>query len=96
MMGNCYYYGEGVEVDDEEAVKWYRKAIEQSEYAQDHLRYMSEDNVEGNIEKAIWNYQMAAMSEWGRSWSDPVGSSRNIAVGVRGAKRSLEIDRNRI
>ena len=28
-LGRCYYYGEGVEQDKAEAVKWYRKAAEQ-------------------------------------------------------------------
>ena len=29
MLGNCYYYGNGVSLDYTEAVKWYRKAAEQ-------------------------------------------------------------------
>jgi len=29
MLGECYYYGAGVEVNHKEAVKWYQKAAEQ-------------------------------------------------------------------
>lgn len=33
-LGDCYYYGLGVEQNYEEAVKWYRKSAEQgNEYA---------------------------------------------------------------
>ena len=32
-LGGCYCYGEGVEKDEAEAVKWYRKAAEQGRSA---------------------------------------------------------------
>ena len=37
-LGNCYYYGNGVDEDETEAIKWYRKAAEQgNEEAQNNL-----------------------------------------------------------
>ena len=37
-FGDCYYYGQGVDKNEEEAVKWYRKSAEQG-YAKAQFRF---------------------------------------------------------
>jgi hypothetical protein len=45
-LGSCYEWGEGVPMDDAEAVKWYRKAAEQGyPLAQTRLGYCYDENT---------------------------------------------------
>ena len=63
-LGNCYYYGYGVQYKDYgEAVKWYTKAAEQGcAEAQNNLGacYENGDWVEKNLEEAVKWYTKAA------------------------------------
>ena len=44
-LGNCYYKGDGVEQNYEEAVKWYRNAAKQGDsYAQFFFKYFCNEN----------------------------------------------------
>jgi TPR repeat protein len=56
-LGDCYYKGEGIEQDYEQAVYWYKKAAEQGHlYAQNHLGYCydSGQGVEQDYEQAVY------------------------------------------
>lgn len=67
-LGECYYFGEGVEQNYAEAVKWYRKASEQGhEQAQDAL-----ENYYGNCENVPQNYIEA--TKW---WRDQLNGTKH-------------------
>ena len=83
-LGVCYYFGEGVEQDYEEAVKWYRKAAEQG-YARAQYNlgvcYYNGEGVEQDYEKAVKLYREAA--EQGSSSAQcNLGVCYNNGVGV--------------
>lgn len=63
-LGNCYYYGYGVQYKDRgEAVKWYTKAAEQGNAdAQNDLGYCYKfgEGVDRNLKKAVEWYTKAA------------------------------------
>ena len=62
-LGDCYYYGWGVAEDEEEAVKWYRKAAEQGYAGAQNdlgLCYKNGYGVEKNAAKAVEWYRKAA------------------------------------
>lgn len=62
-IGERYYYGDGIEENHEEAVKWYRKAAEQGyAIAQCNIGYCygNGDGVEKNYEEAVKWYRKAA------------------------------------
>ena len=62
-LGNCYYYGYGVEKDYTKAVEWYRKAAEQGfAEAQYKLGFMYSRGygVEHDFAKAVEWYRKAA------------------------------------
>ena len=62
-MGNCYYYGNGVEVDYEKAAEWFTKAAEQGHAeAQYNLGFCYENGkgVPQDNEKAVEWYEKAA------------------------------------
>ena len=62
-VGDAYYYGEGVEQDYAEAVKWYRLAAEQGDvWAQIILGYVYYrcEGVKQDFAEAIKWWQMAA------------------------------------
>ena len=62
-LGDCYYYGNGVEQDYAEAVKWYRKAADQGEAsAQFNLgkSYYNGDGVKKDYVEAVKWYRKAA------------------------------------
>jgi len=47
MLAGCYYNGEGVSEDKEEAIKWYRKAAEQGQQqATALLKQIEEEQAE--------------------------------------------------
>lgn len=62
-LGDCYYYGYGVEEDDTQAVEWYRKAAEQghtdAQYALGEC-YNYGCGVDKNDERAVEWYRKAA------------------------------------
>ena len=62
-VGDAYYYGEGVEQDYAEAVKWYRLAAEQgnanAQYSLGYAYYNSE-GVEQDFAETVKWWQMAA------------------------------------
>ena len=62
-LGYCYNYGTGVERDEAEAVKWYRKAAEQG-YAEAQYRlgecYENGVGVTESLQEAKQWYQKAA------------------------------------
>ena len=63
LAGLCYEYGKGVEADQLEAVKWYRKAAEQGDItAQFHLGLCYEygKGVEADQSEAVNWFQKAA------------------------------------
>ena len=63
ILGGCYRYGEGVEKDCVEAVKWYRKAAEQGDaYGQCSLGdcYYNGKGVDKDEAEAIRWYRKAA------------------------------------
>lgn len=65
-LGNCFYYGAGVEQDYQKAVKWYRKAAEQGNAeAQNNLGecYYAGEGVEKDYLKAIAWFQNGAEQE---------------------------------
>ena len=65
-LGNCYYYGEGVEQDYQKAVEWYRKAAEQGNAeAQNNLGecYYTGKGVEKDYLKAVTWFQKGAEQE---------------------------------
>ena len=37
MLGECYFYGRGLDKNDAEAVKWYKKAAEQNNAWAQHM-----------------------------------------------------------
>ncbi len=62
-LGYCYYWGYGVEENDEEAVKWYRLAAEQGyAVAQHHLGYCYHEGngVAKDYNEAVKWYRLAA------------------------------------
>lgn len=62
-LGECYYYGNGVEKDKETAVKWFQKAAEQGyAAAQNHLGYCyyRGEGVGRDQETAVKWFQKAA------------------------------------
>ena len=62
-LGECYYFGRGVEQSYEEAVKWYRKAAEQGNaYAHCNLGicYYNGRGVEQSYEEAVKWFRKAA------------------------------------
>ena len=62
-LGYCYYWGEGVEENKIEAVKWYRKAAEQGNvHAQNDLGvcYANGEGVEEDKAEAVKWYRKAA------------------------------------
>ena len=64
-LGDCYYYGRGVKIDNISAVKWYTKAAEQGNaYAQDQLAscYEHGNGVDIDLDKALEWYNKAAES----------------------------------
>ena len=62
-LGECYYFGNGVEIDQIKAVKWYTKAAEQG-YARAQFRlglcYHCGTGIEKNIANAVEWYTKAA------------------------------------
>lgn len=70
-LGNCYYYGYGVQYKDYgEAVKWYTKAAEQGyAEAQNQLGYCYEfgEGVDTNHKKAVEWYTKAANQGYARA-----------------------------
>jgi len=63
-LGQCFYYGKGVQKDREEAIRWYRKAAESGHYdSQNRLasHYYFIDEPNKNYEEAIkWFRKSAA------------------------------------
>ena len=62
-LGNCYYYGRGVEKDYAEAVKWYRKAAEQGLAEAQYelgLCYRDGEGVEKNYAETVKWYRKSA------------------------------------
>ena len=70
-LGNCYYYGYGVQYKDYgEAVKWYTKAAEQGQpMAQCNLGvcYKYGNGVEKNLEETVKWYTKAANQEYAKA-----------------------------
>ena len=69
ILGDCYYWGRGVEKDYKEAAKWYRKAANQgNKWAQDMLGdcYYWGQGVEKDYKEAVKWYRKAANQgyEW--------------------------------
>lgn len=61
-LGVCYYYGRGVEEDEEEAAKWYRKAAEQGYAVAQFMLgecYYDGEGVEQDREEAVKWYKKA-------------------------------------
>lgn len=69
-LGDCYYYGDGVEEDYVEAVKWYQRAAEQgNKWSQDSLGecYYNGNGVDKDYNKAFEWYLKAAEQGCARS-----------------------------
>lgn len=69
-VGDCYYYGEGVDLDEEEAVKWYRQAAKQGYAAAQYMLgdcYKNGWGVEKDETEAVKWYRLAA--EQGHSYA---------------------------
>ena len=63
ILGGCYRYGEGVEKDCVEAVKWYRKAAEQGNATGQYILGTCYENGEGvkkDYAEAVKWYRKAA------------------------------------
>ena len=75
-LGNCFYYGRGVEKNEVEAVKWYKKAAEQGHAsAQCNLGYCY-DKGRGVIEDKI------EAVEWYKKAAEQGNASAQINLGV--------------
>lgn len=69
-LGNCYYYGNGVEQDYNKALKWFHKSAEQGyHWGQYNLgeRYYNGDGVEQDYNEAIKWFKKSA--ENNNSWA---------------------------
>ncbi|MBP3530171.1 MAG: SEL1-like repeat protein, partial [Thermoguttaceae bacterium] len=79
-LGDCYYYGNGVEENNEKAVEWYRKAAEKDD-AQGLLNlgvcYYNGEGVDENIDEAMSWYRKASAE--GNHWA-----ARNLAINYLG------------
>jgi len=84
ILGDCYYWGRGVEKDYKEAAKWYRKAANQGyEGAQDMLGdcYYWGQGVEKDYKEAVKWYRKAANQ--GNKWAqDMLGDCYYWGQGV--------------
>lgn len=66
-LGECYFYGSGINEDEEEAVKWYRKSAENGyAEAQNMLGkcYHNGNGVEEDLEEAVMWFERAANQEF--------------------------------
>ena len=84
ILGECYYYGWGVEQDYKQAVVWYRKAAEQGDAtAQCNLGvcYDNGQGVEQDHKQAVAWYRKAAEQGYARAQSN-LGYCYDVGQGV--------------
>ncbi len=82
VLGEAYYYGEGVPQDYTEAAKWYRKAAEQGQAKAQHdlgLAYALGKGVPQDYVLAHMWYNLAASKMKGQMREDAV-KNRNLVV----------------
>ena len=99
-LGECYYYGNGVEKNYKEAAKWYRKAAEQGDaYAQCNLGYCYEygRGVEKNYTEAVKWYRKAAEQGYAKAqynlgvrYFDGRGVEKNYTEAVKWYRKATE------
>ena len=99
-LGDCYYFGEGVEQDYAKAVRWYRKAAEQGNTtAQNILGWCYEigRGVEQDLEEAVNWFRKAAIQGnakaqyyLGLCYGAGDGVERDYSEAVKWFKKSAE------
>ena len=84
-LGNCYYYGNGVEQDYNKALKWFHKSAEQGyHWGQYNLgeRYYNGDGVEQDYNEAIKWFKKSA--ENNNSWAqNALGNAYYNGLGIK-------------
>ncbi len=98
-LGNCYYSGNGVEQDYEEAVKWYKLSAQKYCWGQYNLAncYYWGNGTEENNEEAMRYYQLAykngiiyAANRIGEMYEKGYGVEEDIDEAVKWYKRAAE------
>jgi TPR repeat protein len=99
-MGLCYAYGEGVEKDSAEAVKWYRKAADQNYAKAQHFLgdcYKDGQGVEKDDVEAVKWYRKAAEQDFaaaqlqlGYGYEYGQGAEKNDAEAVKWYRKAAE------
>ena len=88
-LGNCYFYGDGVEQDINEAVRYYRLSAEQG-YPNGQLNlgecYFYGDGVEQSFEEALKYFRLAADQEYapaqgylGKCYEEGLGVDQDLS-----------------
>lgn len=65
LLGNCYRDGDGVEVDNDEALKWYKKAATQGDdEAKRQMQYMLGESGVGTLMDPVRLHRLYSVIKW--------------------------------